>query len=57
MDNTLGAILIAVFSAIIGGLLAWEASAVHIGKECDRLGGFWVRTTVYECKASKGEGQ
>ena len=28
----------------------WAMSASTIAHECDKLGGFWVQSTTYECK-------
>lgn len=49
-ESALFNLLIAIVSGIAAAVIAWEMSAIQIGKECDRLGGFWVHQTVYECK-------
>ena len=46
-----------MFEGFIGALVlactfafGWAMSAATIGHECEKLGGFWVSQSVYECK-------
>ena len=32
------------------GIAGWEFSAKQIGKECDKVGAFFVGDKVYDCK-------
>jgi hypothetical protein len=36
---------------ILGGMFFWDASVWTVGKECERLGGFYYQDNVYQCKA------
>lgn len=38
---------------IMTAILFWEASASTIGRECQKMGMFYVGDTVYECKVKK----
>lgn len=40
--------------AVLGGVVGYVVAHSVIARECERLGGFYVGNTVYECKA-KGE--
>jgi hypothetical protein len=51
MDST--EFLLGVVSSIAVGALmgfAWALSASTIGKECEKMGQFYVAQKVYECK-------
>lgn len=44
------AVLLAV---IIGVLLGWGIAHGLVASKCDKLGGFYVNDTVYECRQKK----
>lgn len=52
MNDTAAALIVGIVALLVGLFIGWEASALQIKRECDRLGGFWVGSTVYECKKS-----
>ena len=54
MGDFVVAVVIAV-SAVALFALGWVVSASTIGHECKKLGGFYVSTTVYECKVKENK--
>ena len=45
---------IAIFwAAIVSFLLGWLVAHGVVSSECDKLGGFYVNDTVYECRPKK----
>ena len=52
MGDFLVAVLMAVIAVALFAL-GWVVSASTIGHECKKLGGFYVGTTVYECKVKE----
>ena len=44
------AVLLATF---IGVLLGWGITHSLVASKCDKLGGFYVNDTVYECRQKK----
>jgi hypothetical protein len=40
--------------AAIGAAIGYAGAHDTIAKECDRLGGFYVQSAVYECKRVVG---
>lgn len=42
---------VVLFVAMIGlTIAAWEVAHHTVAKECDKLGAFYVGTTVYKCE-------
>ena len=40
-------------AAVIFAVVVWATSAAAIGTECERLGAFYVGSTVYKCEVKK----
>lgn len=38
---------------LVGVLLGWGIAHGVVASECDKLGGFYVNDTVYECRQKK----
>lgn len=38
---------------LVGVLLGWSIAHGVVASECDKLGGFYVNDTVYECRQKK----
>ena len=38
---------------LVGVLLGWGIAHGIVSSECDKLGGFYVNDTVYECRQKK----
>ena len=51
MTDYIAAVFIGILSiiSILLFSLGWIVSASTIGNECQKLGGFYVGSTVYEC--------
>jgi hypothetical protein len=49
--------LISLLLAVCMFFLGWVLGSSTIATECERLGGFYVGSTVYECKPKKQGGQ
>ena len=45
----MSAILYGLFFAVIGYQFGYPAAHNDIAMECDRLGGFYVGSTIYKC--------
>ena len=41
------------WAAIVRFLLGWLVAYGVVSSECDKLGGFYVNDTVYECRQKK----
>lgn len=42
-------LLVAIIALIIGYHFGWGFAHYTVGKECERLGGFYVGKDVYQC--------
>ena len=51
----LDACIAALLAAFIGVLLGWGIAHGVVASECDKLGGFYVNDTVYECRQKKAQ--
>ena len=51
--NQLEACIAVLLAAIMGVLLGWGIAHAVVASECDKLGGFYVNDTVYECRQKK----
>ncbi len=44
--------LLALLIGLLAGLMfGWQAAHITVAAECEKLGGFFVGSKVYECKA------
>ncbi|RYF45267.1 MAG: hypothetical protein EOO27_41740 [Comamonadaceae bacterium] len=42
---------------LLGALAGWAVAHHTIAKECDRLGGFYVGTAIYQCQRATASGK
>ena len=49
LDDTVLGVLACIFVAVAFAA-GWEVAHSTVGKECDRLGAFYVGKNVYECR-------
>lgn len=53
-ENWLVKFMILVAMTAIGAAIGYAGAHDTISKECDRLGGFYVQSTVYKCERVVG---
>jgi|GEM_PF-3165631 len=46
-------ILTSLVSCIFGAYAGWAVAHHTVGRECDRIGAFYVEKNVYDCKERK----